>query len=94
MCQLEVRPNLFSDSDTIQRPEVVGKSQPKRESCEEQCQHGQSIPTLRTWGVQTVAAQKFGHLLVHDPSKDEELKCFKRMSKEKLTNEKWGGGGF
>lgn len=65
MCQLDAQPNLFSDLEIVQGTEVVGKSQQKKESCEEQCQHLQSILTPQTPEVQTVAAQKFSICCIH-----------------------------
>lgn len=55
MCQLEVWPNLLSDSETVQGTEAECKSQQKRES-DEESQQLRSSPTPHRGGVQTLAA--------------------------------------
>lgn len=40
MCQLEVWPNLLSDSETVQGTEISGKFHQEREGHEQHLQHG------------------------------------------------------
>lgn len=65
MCQLEVWPNLLSDSEIVQGTEISSKSHLERESMNNTCHMACTHWGVRGGVVQTVTEQKFGLPLVH-----------------------------